>query len=492
MQNFSCEEFTGLLRSSFVGRKIIYKDVTDTTMDDAKLGGLQGDPQGTIYISEIQNKARGTKDHKWVALNRGNLYLSMVIHLPPPIPHKSNVQTYLERYDLEVVGALALIRTLHEMSIPGACLKWPNDVWVKGHKIAGFLAEHGGPLPGSKEDKHLFVLGMGINVNSDMRRNPDLVGIATSIRCENGGVVSSREKVLAEVCNKVEFYLGLSHEDLFQEASKFLLFRAEQKVRVQPVLGGKMFSATVEELQEDWCIIVRDTNGQQVRCYSHDHSLRPMPSSAIYIYSGRMADSWKARLILNSLKSVVDTSQFFVDALNDEKLAEGVWQKDAVLMVIGELNPKESKAVENFAPIQKFTASGGSVLLIKSKTEQIFPNIVLPAQPLEQSGPLSEVYFCDKNFTALTMGSALTFNPDAESEVIGQYNSHDSGSPSAVLVKVGAGKCAVLGFNIEITYNDVDTVSNLTEIDKISDSLSKTIVTRDDYLNYVISFLIKR
>lgn len=44
-------------------------------------------------------------------------------------------------------------------------------------------------------------------------------------------------------------------------------------------------------------------------------------------------------------------------------------------MVIGELNPKESKPVENFAPIQKFISSGGSVLLIKSKTEQIFPNI---------------------------------------------------------------------------------------------------------------------
>lgn len=50
-----------------------------------------GDPQGTIYLTEIQNRARGTKDHKWVALNRGNLYLSMVIHLPPPIPHTQHV-----------------------------------------------------------------------------------------------------------------------------------------------------------------------------------------------------------------------------------------------------------------------------------------------------------------------------------------------------------------------------------------------------------------
>lgn len=60
---------------------------------------------------------------------------------------------------------------------------------------------------------------------------------------------------------------------------------------------------------------------------------------------------------------------------NLSNFTSGIWQKDAVLMVIGELNPKESKTVENFAPIKKFITSGGSVLLIKNKTEQIFPNI---------------------------------------------------------------------------------------------------------------------
>lgn len=59
-------------------------------------------------------------------------------------------------------------------------------------------------------------------------------------------------------------------------------------------------------------------------------------------------------------------------------------------------------------------------------------------------------------------------------------------------MKVGVGKCVVLGFNIEIIYNDVDIVFNFIEIDKILDFFFKIIVIRDDYLNYVILFLIKR
>lgn len=58
-------------------------------------------------------------------------------------------------------------------------------------------------------------------------------------------------------------------------------------------------------------------------------------------------------------------------------------------------------------------------------------------------------------------------------------------------MKVGVGKCVVLGFNIEILYNDVDIVFNFIEIDKILDFLLKIIVIRDDYLNYVILLLIK-
>ncbi|XP_061177016.1 uncharacterized protein LOC133185730 isoform X1 [Saccostrea echinata] len=487
IQNFDCEQFTKLLKSSYLGRKIIYKDVTDTTMDDAKLGGIQGVPPGTIYLTEIQNKARGTKDHKWHALNRGNLYFSIVIHTPSPATQNS----FVERFDLEVAGALSLVCTLQDIyGISGACLKWPNDVWVKGHKLAGFLAEHGGRLPGSQDELHLFVLGMGINVNSDMRRHPDLTGIATSVCCENGGTVVSREKVLADICNKLEYYLDLSHENLYTEACKFQMFKKGQKVRVNHVIDGMMFPATVEGIQEDWNIKITDSNGKCTQCASSEYSVRPLPDRTIYVYSGREAVPWKARLILNSLKSVVDTSKFTVDALNDEKLMEGVWRKDAVLAVIGEINSKEDTQ-EHLTAIQEFTKSGGSVLLIKTTANQIFPNLNVSTHTIEERKNFCEVcYSEEKRFTAVAFGSEMTFNPNTKSEVIGFYDSQETGSPSAVLVNVDAGKCAILGFDIEVTYTDADIVPNATVIEGIYDSLSKTVVTRDDYLNYVLAKLL--
>ncbi|XP_061177023.1 uncharacterized protein LOC133185730 isoform X2 [Saccostrea echinata] len=422
IQNFDCEQFTKLLKSSYLGRKIIYKDVTDTTMDDAKLGGIQGVPPGTIYLTEIQNKARGTKDHKWHALNRGNLYFSIVIHTPSPATQNS----FVERFDLEVAGALSLVCTLQDIyGISGACLKWPNDVWVKGHKLAGFLAEHGGRLPGSQDELHLFVLGMGINVNSDMRRHPDLTGIATSVCCENGGTVVSREKVLADICNKLEYYLDLSHENLYTEACKFQMFKKGQKVRVNHVIDGMMFPATVEGIQEDWNIKIT-----------------------------------------------------------------GVWRKDAVLAVIGEINSKEDTQ-EHLTAIQEFTKSGGSVLLIKTTANQIFPNLNVSTHTIEERKNFCEVcYSEEKRFTAVAFGSEMTFNPNTKSEVIGFYDSQETGSPSAVLVNVDAGKCAILGFDIEVTYTDADIVPNATVIEGIYDSLSKTVVTRDDYLNYVLAKLL--
>ena len=68
-----------------------------------------------------------------------------------------------------------------------ATIKWPNDVWIDGRKVAGILVE-GRPQEG------WAVLGIGLNVSTE--RFPDeLAESATSLRL--AGVDGSTEAVLA-------------------------------------------------------------------------------------------------------------------------------------------------------------------------------------------------------------------------------------------------------------------------------------------------------
>ena len=90
------------------------------------------------------------------------------------------------------------------------------------------------------------------------------MGIATSIRCQNGGEWASREKVLANVCNRLEYYLGLGHKEIFTETSRFLLFQPEQQVKAHHVLDGIKFPATVQGLTENWRMIVRGLKKNKV------------------------------------------------------------------------------------------------------------------------------------------------------------------------------------------------------------------------------------
>ena len=75
---------------------------------------------------------------------------------------------------------LAVMQALRELGVPGAGLKWPNDVLVGNKKIAGILLE----LVGDPADVCHVVLGIGINVNMQVADEVDQQW--TSIRLESG------------------------------------------------------------------------------------------------------------------------------------------------------------------------------------------------------------------------------------------------------------------------------------------------------------------
>ena len=124
-----------------------------------------------LVLAERQTAGRGRRGRKWVSPFAENIYYSLVLRIEGGMRQLEG---------LSLVVGLAVMQALRELGIPGAGLKWPNDVLVGQKKIAGILLE----LVGDPADVCHVVLGVGINVNMQMTDEVDQQW--TSMRLESG------------------------------------------------------------------------------------------------------------------------------------------------------------------------------------------------------------------------------------------------------------------------------------------------------------------
>ena len=176
-----------LLRTDFVGRRVIYLTSTHSTQDIARREAEDGVPEGTVVIAEEQTAGRGRFGRRWVSPAGLNLYLTIVLR-----PDLARLRA------LSIAAPLAVCRAVDAVSDVRPLIKWPNDVIVNGKKLAGVLIES----ETSGENVRHALVGIGINVNYRVD-DPEISGIATSlIQQENSPV--SREKLLAVLMNEME------------------------------------------------------------------------------------------------------------------------------------------------------------------------------------------------------------------------------------------------------------------------------------------------
>ncbi len=134
---------------------------------------------GTLVIADRQTAGRGRLGRRW-ASPAGGLWFSLVLR--PRIPPDRAPA-------LALVAALDWAEVLALRGVP-ARVKWPNDVWAEGRKIAGILTE----MSAEADRVHWLVLGVGVNVNNRPPR-----GAATpagAVRDWAGPV--RRDEILAE------------------------------------------------------------------------------------------------------------------------------------------------------------------------------------------------------------------------------------------------------------------------------------------------------
>lgn len=148
---------------------------------------------GTLLIAECQTAGIGRRGRSWESVEGLNLLFSVV--WSTPALHKGVGQdALLHLIQLNVALPTSIAIACERSGVPEARVKWPNDVWTAGGKLAGALVDYNGASAA--------VLGAGVNVNQVAFGSEGLVQ-PTSMR-QLCGQELRRESVLATICNALE------------------------------------------------------------------------------------------------------------------------------------------------------------------------------------------------------------------------------------------------------------------------------------------------
>lgn len=131
-------------------------------------------------LAEQQTEGRGRRGKTWISPYGANLYLSCAAALPVGA-------SALETLSLNV--GIVLAEILEQQGVPDVTVKWPNDVYAEGKKIAGILIEVDGDLSSYCN----VVIGIGVNFTQKSLHAEQIQQPYTSVGLHSSEV--RREKV---------------------------------------------------------------------------------------------------------------------------------------------------------------------------------------------------------------------------------------------------------------------------------------------------------
>jgi len=183
------DRFRSLLRTRRLGRDLRPLETVDSTSEELKRL-LAQEPAVLVVVADRQTAGRGRGANAWFSPPGENLTFSLSIEA-----------TGMEEKEIPLVSAaaaVALHRALSPLVSGVLTIKWPNDIYLNGRKLAGILSEIVRDAAGAP----WVVMGIGLNVGTQTFP-PELAGKATSLRIEEGRTFD-REELLATILDEIE------------------------------------------------------------------------------------------------------------------------------------------------------------------------------------------------------------------------------------------------------------------------------------------------
>ena len=214
----------------------------DSTNGEARRRAIEGAPEGTVIIAEEQTAGRGRRGRTFFSPAATGLYLSIVLRptfSADQAPH------------LTCAAAVATARAIERVTGVSAQIKWVNDIYCNGKKVAGILTEGTVDMEGGGFEH--AVCGIGINVKPPEQGFPDdIAERAGSVCTRDAGAV--RSALAAEVLMQFWHVYRTMFDQSFYEDYRNRCFLLGEAIVVS--WNGSRIRARAVDLTEDFKLVI--------------------------------------------------------------------------------------------------------------------------------------------------------------------------------------------------------------------------------------------
>jgi BirA family biotin operon repressor/biotin-[acetyl-CoA-carboxylase] ligase len=251
----SAENISGKLATRYIGQRVIVYPQLTSTKEIAKIAASNGVPEGTVIIAEEQTSGKGRLERSWVT-PKGCAILSIILY--PDIKHLPS---------LIMVASVALLHTIKKVTGLKAAIKWPNDILLNGKKVSGILIES------MINDKNVgyAVIGMGINVNFNVKDYPEIADTATTLLDEKGKYISRLDIIRTLLVEIEKLYLLSRDKDIVYREWRDNMDTIGKKVSAKS--GEMVYEGIADNVAEDGSLILTLADGKQVDFTAGDVTL---------------------------------------------------------------------------------------------------------------------------------------------------------------------------------------------------------------------------
>jgi len=212
-----------------MGFQIIHFVSVTSTQEIAK--GIM--KENVVIVADEQRTSYGRRKRKWYS-PPGGLWMSMIL------------RTSL--WDiLTLAASVAVVKALNHVGV-NTGIKWPNDIFYRGKKLGGIIAEKQGEF---------VILGIGLNLKNEIPE--EIREIAINLP------EVDRDTLLPIILEYMEFVLSLSKEDIIREWKRYSITLGRRVC----VLDDGEICGIAKDIDAQGGLII-DSDGKKIHVYTGD------------------------------------------------------------------------------------------------------------------------------------------------------------------------------------------------------------------------------